>query len=71
MSYCVGYYLFDSQIDIEPRPKQLLGPFTSSQKAKEAKHNNWAPDVFQTEIFEANSYDEAKALIQNMSFLKF
>jgi hypothetical protein len=70
MSYWVGYRVYDPEVDLKPGAKCLLGPFSTRQEAKEEKHKNRGANMLQTDIFEANSEEEAVACLENEPFSK-
>ena len=68
MKYWFGNRIYDPQIDKEPREASLYGPFNTYQDAKTQKEDERAQDMEQTEIFSAESKDEAHRVLETAQF---
>ena len=70
--YWYASRIFDPDIDIEPCPPLLKGPYKTREEAKKSKLSDKnVIDVEQTEIFQSPSADYAKELIKNLSWSRW
>lgn len=71
MSYWYGWKIIDTEDDIESSKKNLSLPDNTYKEAEESREGFISHDIYVTEIFEAESRDEAEAIIEKIEFKNF